>query len=221
MFCLCSEMTAEASCFYLHPSWLYLITETPLSYEIFCTSLRRAAFLLKPLYDLTLPHPSSWSLLPCCCPFRPSTWSFCPGTLPCSTLLSVPLSYFGLSPSPFLPLSESFILSSPLISGSSPQVGTKSTTGRVWSHARGSQCWAVPQGQSCPPKGLGCFPVLVTPFCTVVCATALKESESEVVQSCPTLWDPMDCSLLGSSTHGIFQVRVLEWVAISFSRGSS
>ena len=35
------------------------------------------------------------------------------------------------------------------------------------------------------------------------------------------LWDPMDCSLLGSSTHGIFQARVLEWIAISFSRASS
>ena len=42
---------------------------------------------------------------------------------------------------------------------------------------------------------------------------------SEVVQSCPTLCDPMDCSLPASSIHGIFQARVLEWVAISFSRG--
>ena len=40
------------------------------------------------------------------------------------------------------------------------------------------------------------------------------KSESEVAQSCPTLRDPMDCSLPGSSTHGIFQARVLEWVAI-------
>ena len=44
---------------------------------------------------------------------------------------------------------------------------------------------------------------------------------SEVAQSCPTLCDPMDCSLPGSSLHGILQARVLEWVAISFSRGSS
>ena len=43
----------------------------------------------------------------------------------------------------------------------------------------------------------------------------------EVAQSCPTLCDPMDCSLSGSSIHGIFQARVLEWIAISFSRGSS
>ena len=40
-------------------------------------------------------------------------------------------------------------------------------------------------------------------------------------QSCLTLCDPMDCSLPGSSTHGISQARILEWVAISFSRGSS
>ena len=42
--------------------------------------------------------------------------------------------------------------------------------------------------------------------------------ESEVAQSCPTLWDPIDCSLPGFSIHGIFQVRIPEWVAISFSR---
>ena len=47
------------------------------------------------------------------------------------------------------------------------------------------------------------------------------ESESEVIQSCLTLCNPMDCSLSGSSIHGIFQARVLEWIAISFSRGSS
>ena len=47
------------------------------------------------------------------------------------------------------------------------------------------------------------------------------KSESEVTQSCPTLCDPMACSLPGSSVHRIFQARVLEWVAISFSRGSS
>ena len=44
---------------------------------------------------------------------------------------------------------------------------------------------------------------------------------SEVSQSCPTLCDPMGCSLPGFSIHGIFQARVLEWLAISFSRGSS
>ena len=43
------------------------------------------------------------------------------------------------------------------------------------------------------------------------------KSESEVAQLCPTLSDPMDYSLQGSSIHGIFQARILEWVAIAFS----
>ena len=43
------------------------------------------------------------------------------------------------------------------------------------------------------------------------------KSQSEVTQSCPTFSDPMDCSLPGSSVHGIFQARVLEWGAIAFS----
>ena len=42
-------------------------------------------------------------------------------------------------------------------------------------------------------------------------------SESEVAQSCPTLRDPMDSSLPGSSVHGIFHARILEWGAIAFS----
>ena len=49
----------------------------------------------------------------------------------------------------------------------------------------------------------------------------LSLSESEVAQSCLTLCDAMDCSLPGFSVHGILQARILEWVAISFSRGSS
>ena len=48
--------------------------------------------------------------------------------------------------------------------------------------------------------------------CTCVCSVA---------QSCPTLGDSMDCSLPGSSVHGIFQARTLEQIAISYSRGSS
>ena len=61
-------------------------------------------------------------------------------------------------------------------------------------------------------------------------ATAEKDSVVLVVQSCPTVCDPMDCSLPGSSLHGILQVRILEWkkkkrilewIAIPFSRGSS
>ena len=50
---------------------------------------------------------------------------------------------------------------------------------------------------------------------------SLLKSESEAVQSCPTLCNPMDCSPPGFSVHGIFQARILEWVASSFSKGSS
>ena len=57
--------------------------------------------------------------------------------------------------------------------------------------------------------GVGCHFLLQ---CTKV------KSESEFTQSCPTLCDPMDCSPPGSSVHGIFQARVLEWGAIAFSK---
>ena len=50
---------------------------------------------------------------------------------------------------------------------------------------------------------------------------AMPDLESEVAQSYLTLCDPMDCSLPGSTIHGIFQARILEWVAIPFSRRSS
>ena len=57
---------------------------------------------------------------------------------------------------------------------------------------------------------------------SVILNVLVKWSErSEVAQSCPTLCDPVDYSLPGSSVHGILQARILEWVAISFSRGSS
>ena len=46
------------------------------------------------------------------------------------------------------------------------------------------------------------------------------KGRTKLLPSCPTLYDPMYCSLPGSSIHGIFQARILEWVAISFSRGS-
>ena len=53
--------------------------------------------------------------------------------------------------------------------------------------------------------------------CHVLLQCMNVKSESEVAQSCPTLSDPMDCSPPGSSVHGIFQARVLEWGAIAFS----
>ena len=59
-----------------------------------------------------------------------------------------------------------------------------------------------------------------------VWALVLQKSSKIVVacvcvQLCLTLWDPMECSPPGSSVHGISQARILEWVAVSFSRGSS
>ena len=53
--------------------------------------------------------------------------------------------------------------------------------------------------------------------CHVLFQCMKVKSEIEVTQSCPTLIDPMDCSLPGSSVHGIFQARVVEWGAIAFS----
>ena len=49
----------------------------------------------------------------------------------------------------------------------------------------------------------------------------MSEVKVLVTQSCQTLFDPVDYSTLGSSVHGILQLRILEWVAIPFSRGSS
>ena len=82
----------------------------------------------------------------------------------------------------------------------------------VWPHRR--QPRRLPRPWDSPGKntGVGCHFLLQ---CMKV------KSESEVTQSCPTLSDPMDCSLPGSSVHGIFQARVLEWGAIAFSNLSS
>ena len=78
----------------------------------------------------------------------------------------------------------------------------------VWPHRR--QPTRLPRPWDSPGKstGVGCHSLL---HCTKV------KNESEVAQSCRTLRDPMDCSLPGSSVHGIFQARVLEWGAIAFS----
>ena len=73
-----------------------------------------------------------------------------------------------------------------------------------WQPTRLSSPWDSPGKNT----GVGCHFLLQ---CMKV------KSESEVAQSCPTLWDPMDCSLPGSSVHGICQARVLEWGAITFS----
>ena len=75
---------------------------------------------------------------------------------------------------------------------------------------QGQQSTRLPRPWDSPGKntGVGCHFLLQ---CMKV------KSESEVSQSCLTLSDPMDCSLPGSSIHGIFQAEVLEWGAIAFS----
>ena len=81
----------------------------------------------------------------------------------------------------------------------------------VW--PRRQQPTRLPRPWDSPGKnpGVGCHFLLQ---CMKV------KSQSEVAQSCPTLSNPMDCSPPGSSVHGIFQARVLEWVAIAFSNES-
>ena len=69
--------------------------------------------------------------------------------------------------------------------------------------------------------GIGVYKGLILSPCSFNLYADWKESESEVARSCPNLCNPIDCSLPGSSVHGIFQAVVLEWIAISFSRGSS
>ena len=86
-----------------------------------------------------------------------------------------------------------------------------------WDRWQPSKFQILPTGQAiwgwaCPEKGKCCF---------WAAKMLEKKFESLVSRSCPTLCDPMDWSLPGSSVHGIFQVRILDWVAISFSRGFS
>ena len=61
----------------------------------------------------------------------------------------------------------------------------------------------------------------ILPFCYYPKSLISFVRACSVAQSCPALCDPMNCSLPGSSVHGIFQASILEWVAISFPRGSS
>ena len=70
----------------------------------------------------------------------------------------------------------------------------------------------------CQQSDVSAFKILLSRF-VIAFLPKSKVKWSEVAQSCLTLCVTMDCSLQGSSVHGIFQARILEWVAISFSRG--
>ena len=87
-------------------------------------------------------------------------------------------------------------------------------------------CPTLCDPMDCSPPGSfihGIFQAKVLEWGAIVFSdSAIKKNEAAAtaaksLQSCPTLCDPMDCSLPGSSIHGIFQARVLEWVAIAFS----
>ena len=83
--------------------------------------------------------------------------------------------------------------------------------GQGTSERFGAKPWGMGEGSTCPVKLNGNR--MTDPGVPSYHAAAAAKS----LQSCPTLCDPMDCSLPGSSVHGILQARVLEWVAISFS----
>ena len=80
-------------------------------------------------------------------------------------------------------------------------------------HLTGMNCKRIPGcGNNC--KDIGCLGKSEK-------SSGMKKVKVLVTQSCPTLCDPMDCSLPGSSVPGILQARILQWVAIPFSGGSS
>ena len=70
------------------------------------------------------------------------------------------------------------------------------------------------------PQHIKTFLPFVSAEVSSISLLYLKKEKSEVAQSCPTVCNPVDCSLPGFSIHGILQARILEWGAISFSRGS-
>ena len=89
---------------------------------------------------------------------------------------------------------------------------------QIWKSQQWSQDCKVSVFIPIPKKGNG---TECSSYHTIaLISRTSKRKGSEVIQSCSTLCDPMDCSLPGSSIHGIFQARILEWVAISFSRSS-
>ena len=88
----------------------------------------------------------------------------------------------------------------------------------VLSHSSRIQLSVIPWTVSCQAPLAWLLQAKILEWVAISFSSEKVWSEwSEVAQSCLTLWNPMDCSLPGSSVHGIFQARELEWVAISFS----
>ena len=108
-----------------------------------------------------------------------------------------------------------------------PEVHTLNCRVKMWRQNDKSWVCAEPWEQSTPgtqsvvAAQSSALTLPAKPFRGCPAGMCICMCESEVTQSCSTLCDPMDCTLPGSSVHGIFQAIVLEWIAISFSRGSS
>ena len=88
----------------------------------------------------------------------------------------------------------------------------------------------VESSQTRDPTHVPCFGRWIPNYCTTreileqflkLATYSMRQVHANLLQLFPTLCDPMDCSLLGSSVHGILQARILEWVAMPSSRGSS
>ena len=127
-----------------------------------------------------------------------------------STESVMPSSYLILCRSLFLlfPIPPSIrVFSNESFYFSSVQISCSVVSDSVRPHRRQPTRLPCPWDSLGKNTGVGCYFLLQ--------CMKLK-SESEVAQSCPTLSDPMDCSLPGSSVHGIFQARVLKWGAIAF-----
>ena len=90
-----------------------------------------------------------------------------------------------------------------------------------WGHEGRHQCHILGVKAQRTPGSWVVAPNLELPCLDLLVIVKESESENYVTRSCPTLCDSVDCSPPGSSIHGILQARILEWVAISFSRGSS
>ena len=118
-------------------------------------------------------------------------------------------------------LSYAILETSPSRSKSGPQVSPPMPCHQMISHTRCQVQYSPGEGRRLSKLGIPRLYGEHTAMDIAQGASPKKSSESEVTQSWSVLCDPMDCSLPGSSVYGIFQARVLEWVAISFSRLSS
>ena len=153
------------------------------------------------------PHGLQHTRLPCPSPTSTACSNSCPLSRWCHPIISSSVTPFS-SCLQFFPASGSFPMNQFFVpDGQSIGVSTSSSVLAMNIHDYWkNHTWLLEK------------PLWIT----LIFTSNLKNNNyTNKFKLCPTPWDPMDCSLPGSSVHGIFQVRILEWVAISFSRGSS